>query len=312
MHAARDAVDQAASERSARLKGIALISGAFFLFSCLDATAKYLVQFMDPLQIAWARYAFHLVFALILLNPLTVPGVLASRHLPLEISRAVLLIGTTIANFFAVRYLQLAETVSIMFAGPFLVALLAGPLLGEWAGPRRWAAIIVGFLGVLVVTRPGTDAFHPAMIVSFLGVVCYAVYAIQTRMLAAYDSAETMIVYSAVFAVLALTPVVPFVWTSPDSALLWLLLVATGIFGGLGHYLLILAHRLAPAPVLAPFNYIQIVWMVALGFLVFGDVPGAWTIAGAGIVISSGLYLLYRERRTRPRQLRHTPRSGGT
>ena len=279
-----------------RLIAIGLMCGAVLCFSLLDVSAKWLTQSVDPLQIVFARYAVSMVLVLLLLNPVSHPGVLRTKRPWTQALRSLLLLGSTALNFFALKYLQLAETVSIMFATPLVVALVSGPLLGEWPGPRRLAAIGVGFLGVLVITRPGLGAMHPAALLVLMSCLCYAFYSLATRVLAAFDPPETTMVYSGVAGTLALAPLMPLVWITPSAPESWLLMLATGAFGGFGHWLLILAHRLAPATVLAPFIYSQIVWMIALGFLVFGQLPDRWTFAGAAIVIASGLYLLYRER----------------
>jgi drug/metabolite transporter (DMT)-like permease len=283
-------------DRRQRAVGIALICGAIVSFSCLDASAKWLNQSLDPILTVWVRYIGSIVFVSLFVNPWTTPGVTRTRRPWLQAGRSVLLLGSTALNFFALQYLQLTESVSIMFATPLLVALLAGPLLGEWAGPRRLAAIAVGFLGVLVVTRPGLGGLHPAAFLSLGGAVCYALYSITTRMLAGADSSATTMFYSGMAGVLLVTPLVPLVWSLPDAALGWMLMIVIGACGAFGHWLLILAHARAPAPVLAPFIYTQIVWMIILGFLVFGDLPDGWTLAGSAIVIASGLYLLHRER----------------
>jgi drug/metabolite transporter (DMT)-like permease len=279
-----------------RLIAIGLICCAVLLFALLDTSAKWLSGHMDPVQVVFARYAGSMVLVLMLLNPWSHPGVLRTRRPWLQGIRSLLLLGSTALNFVALKYLQLAETVSIMFAGPLLVALVAGPMLGEWPGPRRLAAICVGFLGVLVITRPGIGGMHPAALLSVLGCICYSFYALATRQLAAYDPPETTMVYSGVAGTLAVLPLIPFFWSPPQTPFVWLVMLGTGVFGGFGHWLLILAHRLAPATVLAPFIYSQIVWMIALGWLVFGQFPDGWTFVGATIVIASGLYLLYRER----------------
>jgi len=168
-------------------------------------------------------------------------------------------------------------------------------VLGEKVGWRRWGAIGVGFFGVLVVTRPGFGGMHPAALLSFAGAVCYALYAIATRILSRTDSSETTQFYTNVVGAVIMSAIVPFVWTKPDSTLTAGLMLLIGLLGGAGHYLLILAHRLAPASTLAPFIYTQMVWTTALGFAVFGDVPHRWTIIGGSIVVASGLYLLHRE-----------------
>jgi len=292
--ASLDAADEKA--RRDRLLAITLMCGALMCFACLDTSAKWLNRYMDPIQTVWVRYIGSILFVTALINPVTHPGALKSNRLALQLARSLLLFLSTILNFFALRYLQLVETMSILFSTPLIVALIAGPLLGEWAGPRRLAAIAVGFVGVLVVTRPGIGGLHPAALLSVAGAFCYALYSLATRVLAAHDSSETTMVYSGFAGVVLTTPIIPFVWTAPPSLMVWLVMFAVGAFGALGHWLLIVAHRYAPAPVRAPFIYTQIVWMIALGLIVFGDVPDAWTLTGAGIVVLSGLYLLYRER----------------
>lgn len=279
-----------------RLVAIGLICCAVLFFALLDTSAKWLSGSMHPIQTVFARYAGSMILVLMLLNPWSHPGVLRTRRPWLQGVRSLLLLGATALNFIALKYLQLAETVSIMFAGPLLVALVAGPLLGEWPGPRRLAAIGVGFLGVLVITRPGVGGMHPAALLCVFGTVCYSFYALATRQLAAFDPPETTMVYSGVAGTLAVLPLIPFFWTTPQTPFVWLVMLAMGALGGFGHWLLILAHRLAPATVLAPFIYSQIVWMIVLGWFVFGQFPDGWTFVGATIVIASGLYLLYRER----------------
>jgi drug/metabolite transporter (DMT)-like permease len=286
----------AAEARRARLTGIALMCGAVGCFSFLDASAKYLGRHVDVLEVVWARYTFGFILALIWSNPLTRPALLRTARPILQIGRSALLLGSTTLNFFALKYLQLDQALAIAFATPFLVAALSGPVLGEWVGPRRWAAIAVGFLGVLVVTRPGLNAVHPAALLSAAGSLCYAVYALTTRILARTDSNQTTLFYSNLVGAVVMLPVVAAVWTTPDSFLIGALMLAAGALASIGHYLLIVAHRLAPAAVLSPFMYTQLAWTVALGYAVFADVPNRWTLAGAGIVVASGLYLLHRER----------------
>ena len=289
----------ASHERAQRLTGIALMCGAVACFSLLDTTAKYLNLYMATLQIVWARYTGAFLFPLIVSNPWNRPGLLRTGQPALQIGRSFLLLGSTMCNFLALRYLQLDEAIAIIFSTPFFVAALSGPILGEWVRWRRWTAIGVGFLGVLVVARPGAGAFQPAALLSLAAALCYAFYSIVTRSLARTDSNETTLFYSNLVGVVALMPVVPIVWTTPTDPLVIALMVASGAMGSFGHYLLIAAHRLAPAAVLAPFIYSEIVQVIILGYLVFGDVPNRWTLVGCAIVVGSGLYILYRERRVR-------------
>ena len=279
-----------------RLSGIALMCGAVGCFAFLDATAKYLGRHMDVIEVVWARYTFGFLLALLWSNPLTRPGLMRTTRPALQIGRSALLLGSTMLNFFALRYLQLDQALTITFSTPLLVAALSGPVLGEWVGPRRWAAIGVGFLGVLVVTRPGFSAVPPAAALSAGGALCYAAYALSTRVLARTDSNQTTLFYSNLVGAVVMLPAVVAVWTPPESLTIVVLMLATGALASVGHFLLIAAHRLAPASVLSPFIYSQLAWTVGLGYVVFGDVPNRWTMAGAAIVIASGLYLLHRER----------------
>jgi drug/metabolite transporter (DMT)-like permease len=283
--------------RRQRLTGIALMCGAVAMFACLDTVAKYLNADMDSLQIAWARYTSALVLTLIVSNPLTHPALLRTKRLKLQITRSILLVASTAMNFLALRWLQLDEALSIIFTFPFIVAIVSGPMLGEWIGWRRWSAICVGFGGVLLITRPGFGGMHPAALITLVGTICYGFYAVITRIVSRVDSNQTSLFYANFIGALVMLPVIPFVWTTPKSWAIALMLMGTGVLGSTGHFFLISGHRLAPAAVLSPFVYTQLIWVVILGYLVFDHVPNSWTMAGAVIVISSGLYLLYRERK---------------
>lgn len=288
--------DDIRKQRRPRMIGIALMCGAVASFAVLDATAKYLGGHMDTLQVVWARYASAFLLTLLISNPVSHPGLLRTRRPILQIVRSALMLGSTLFNFIAFRYLQLDEALSIMFSTPFIVAILAGPFLDEWIGWRRWIAILFGFSGVLLVTRPGFGGMHWAALFSLVSAICYSLYIIITRILSRTESDQTTLFYSNLVGLIAMMPVLPFVWSTPENWFLIFLLIGFGAFGSFGHYLLIAGHRLAPASILAPFMYTQLVWATLLGFLIFGDVPSHWTLAGAVVVVASGLYLLYRER----------------
>lgn len=295
-----DAVSQVgpgktSAARRRRLTAIGLMLFALLLFAILDALAKYLGRTYHPAQIAWSRYAFHLVIALVIMNPFTARHVYRTKRPGIQLVRSFLLALSTLLNFWAVQTLRLDQVITITFAVPLLVAIFAGPLLGEWVGPRRLVAIIVGFSGVLLVTRPGFGEWHPAYLLSLGNALAYALYNVLTRKVSAHDSAHTSFLYLPMFGTLVLGLFMPQVWVWPD-AIGWAMLASTGALGGFGHYALIIAHGRAPAPVLAPFIYTQLMWMIALGWIVFGDRPDVWTLAGAGVVIGSGLYLFARER----------------
>jgi drug/metabolite transporter (DMT)-like permease len=286
-------------ERRRRLQSIGLMCGACACFACLDASAKYLNGYLDTLQVVWARYASAFLLTFAVSNPLTRPGLIVTTRPKLQIGRSLLLLFSTLLNILALRYLQLDQTVSILFSTPFFVTLLSGFVLGEWAGWRRWTAIAIGFSGVLLIARPGMGGMHPAALLCVAGAICYSVYNISTRVLSRTDSTETTLFYSNFVGSVAALPALPFVWKTPHEPLVIALMILIGAFGSLGHYLLIAAHRLASASVLAPFIYSQLIWATAAGFLAFGQLPSEWTLAGAAIVIGSGLYILYREHKLR-------------
>jgi drug/metabolite transporter (DMT)-like permease len=283
---------------SQRYAAIGLFMLALICFCFLDVIAKWLTPRIGTLEVTWARYVASVACVTLVLNPWTAPGVSRTSKPWLQFWRSVALFGSTMFNFLALRHLQLAEAMSIMFLAPLLIALAAGPLMGEWVGPRRMAAIGVGFIGILIIARPGFGGIHPSAGWSVAAVFCNAGYVLLTRALAAHDSSNTTMFYSGFAGVILLTPLMPFVWVWPESWTVIALMVLVGGFGALGHWFFIAAFRRAPAPILAPYGYALIVLMVTLGYLVFGDVPDRWTMIGSGVVIASGLYLLHRERVT--------------
>ncbi len=276
-----------------------MMCAAMVCFTGLDSSAKFLGRALPTVEVVWARYLVASVFALSATRAFARPRIFLSVRPGLQLVRSTLLFGSTMANFFALRQLQLAETSTIGFLQPLFVALMAGPLLGERVGGARLIAIGVGFLGVLVATRPGTAAFQPIVLASFTGVACSAGYALATRRLAAHDPPETTLIWTQVAGIATMTPLLPWVWVNPPDAWTWAVMAGMGAFASLGHGLLILAHQRAPAPVLTPFNYTQLLWMIVAGAVVFGDQPPPATLVGAGLVVACGLFLVMYERRGR-------------
>ncbi len=277
---------------------IALTCAASFLFAFLDTSAKYLatVAHVPILEIIWIRFVVNALLIAAMLGPNAVLRALPSNKLMNQLIRSIFLIGATAFNFVALQYLQLDQTATIFFLSPFIVAALAGPMLNEWIGWRRLFAICVGFTGVLFVTQPGFGGIHWAVSYSLLATLSYALYILWTRYLARYDDARTTLVYTPLAGAVFVAPFALANWQTPASAWVWFVLLSLGLLGGFGHWLVILAHERAPAPILAPFGYINIIYMIALGLTVFGDVPSWETLAGAAIIILSGVYLLFRER----------------
>jgi drug/metabolite transporter (DMT)-like permease len=282
------------------LRAIGLMCVAWCLFACLDTTAKYLgsATTLPSAQVVWMRFLGQFLGMVAVLGLLAVPDLLRTHKLKTQIARSFLLLGSTAFNFLALKHLRLDQTTTVGFLTPLTVALLAGPMLGEWIGWRRAIAILVGFGGILVAIRPGFADVHPAFLLSFASMLCYAVFSIVTRYLAAFDRAEVTLFYSLLAGTLVVAPFALADWVWPADSFTWVLLLSMGLYGGLGHYLFILAHRYAAASIIAPFLYISLLTHSTAGFLVFGHVPDAWTLSGAAIVIASGLYLLQRERAT--------------
>ncbi|MGE5641175.1 MAG: DMT family transporter [Clostridia bacterium] len=280
-----------------RLIGIGLSSLSFIAFTIIDGTAKWLVlNAMPVLMVVWLRFATHAVLATALLYPLRGRNLFRTSHWRWHIARAVMWMLMTGMNFWALQYLALTVTSSIFFTVPIITAVIGARMLGERIDARRWAAIAAGFAGVLVVVHPWGTAFHPAILLALANALLYALFNLMTRHLAAYDSPETIQYLPALVAAIGLTPFALASWHTPSGALEWTLACLMGIFGGAGHYVLALAHRYAPASVIAPFLYQQIFYMALFGYLVFGFVPGPTLWIGSGVVIASGLYLFARER----------------
>jgi drug/metabolite transporter (DMT)-like permease len=282
-----------------RLKAIGLMALATVCFAGLDSTAKYLVAVkgVPVAEVTWFRFLGHVVFSAVALWPFAFKPSLRSAKPLVQMFRSMLMVVTTGFNFVALKFLQLDQTVTIFFLTPLLVAALAGPLLDEWVGWHRVLAIVAGFLGVLLVMHPGFGTLHWAMLLVLVATFGYALYNLATRYLAAFDPPQVTQTYTPLAGVVIMAPFALAAWHWPPDEAVWVLLASLGIWGGLGHWFLILAHRSAPAPVLAPFIYLGLIWMSAAGYLIFGDVPTLWTLSGAAIVILSGLYLLARERK---------------
>jgi drug/metabolite transporter (DMT)-like permease len=287
-------------ERARRMEAIGLMCGSVACFAVLDSSVRYLavVAHTPVAQIIWVRLCEHLILSLGFLGPAVALKSWRSARPWGQILRSMFMLGTTAFNFSALQYLQLDQTVTFSFLAPFLIAALSGPILGEWLEWRRLVAVGVGFTGVLLVVRPGADGFHWAFLLCAAATLNGAFYNILTRLLARHDPPSVTQVYTPLAGVLFVAPFGLHVWRWPSEPLTWLLLGSLGFSGGLGHWLLIRAHQHAPAPILAPFTYVGLVYMALIEYAVFNEVPGQWTLAGGAVIISSGLYLLYRERKT--------------
>ena len=290
---------QPKSASAARLNapgiGILLILASTAFFSCSDIATKHLAGSLPAIEIAWLRY----IGFCVLMVPAAIakgPGRLLRTHRPgLQILRGLAMVLSAVLFTFSLRFLPVAEATATNFVSPLFITALSIPLLGEKVGWRRWTAALVGLLGVLIVVRPGTSAFHPAALLPILAALSWAGAAILTRKLSGGDKPATTLAYSALTGLAVLTLLVPFDWVLPD----WRELAVGALIGLVataGHWMIVLAYRQADASVLAPFSYMQLIGSGVLAFLIFGAIPDSWTFVGAGVIIASGLYTAHRER----------------
>lgn len=277
------------------LRGIALLVASTFFFSGADVLTKVLASSLPVIEIAWIRYV---TFTLLILPVLLSSGVAQatrSRRPGLQLVRGLATVVSALLFSASLPLLAVADATAINFVSPILITALSIPLLGEVVGWRRWTAAVIGLLGVLIVVRPGSGAFEAAAILPLLAAGSWAGAAVVTRMMSGTDRPITTLAYSAFVGTAVLSLMVPFVWVVPAWSDLGLG-VCIGILSTAGHWLVVLAYRHAAASRVAPFSYVQLIWAGALGFVVFGSVPDAWTVVGAGVIVLSGLYTAHRER----------------
>ena len=276
-------------------RGVLWILFAMMLFVGQDGLAKYLMSVSYPVeQVVWARFAFNMLFIVALFAG-RLPRVARSRNYRLQMWRSTLLLVTAFLFYTALRTVPLADASAIFYLSPVIVTALSMPILREHVGPRRWAGVVIGFLGALIIIRPGTEMMQPSMLLALAAACTLSLLQIATRQLSRYDGPMTSLFYTALVGALVMSALAPFHWSAPD-AWGWLLFCVLGLFGAASHYTMIKAFEAAPAPTIAPFIYSNLIWATALGFVVFGDLPDLWTVLGALIIAASGIYIFYRER----------------
>lgn len=279
-----------------RLFAIGIILVTYVFFTMCDVAAKWMVlSGMPPLQVAFGRYVVQLAFMLGLALPRLGLGAFKSSNALLLTVRGLLLLGMTALNFISLLYLPLTLTATIMFTIPLMITALSVPMLGEKVGWRRWAAILVGFAGIIIIVQPWDAQFHWAVFLSLACSLSGAFYFILTRKLAGKESALVMQLYVGAVGALALLPFVVTGWVWPGSTFMWIVFLSVGIAAMTGHQIAIIAHHYAPASVLAPFGYTQVIWMALASWLIFAEPPDLWMFVGTPIVVASGLYIWLRE-----------------
>ncbi|HET8995116.1 MAG TPA: DMT family transporter [Acetobacteraceae bacterium] len=282
-----------ASVQDAPLRGIALSLASTVLFASADTISKFLARSLPVIEIAWIRYVVFVGMAAWLACR---PGSrnLWPRNVPLQVARGLCLVGSAVLFVFGLRQMAMAEAATISFISPLLITVLSIPLLGERVGLRRWAAVVAGLAGVVIVMRPGLAGFQPAALYGVASSACWALALVITRRMAGSERPPTILLWSAGSGLLVLTLLLPWQAVLPTPAQLGLALVL-GVLASSGQWLVVLAFRHAPASLLAPFSYTQLLWSSFYGWLVFQALPDRWTLAGAAVIVASGLYTLHRE-----------------
>jgi drug/metabolite transporter (DMT)-like permease len=285
----------AASRPDEPLRGIALMIAAMAVFSAMDCASKVLAETYNPLMITWSRQ----VAQLLILAPLVLwigpMRCLRSAAPGAQALRGLMLYFSTVCFVSGLARLPLAEASAIGFVSPMFTTALSIPLLGEKVGIRRWLAILVGFVGVLIVIRPGTAAFDPAALFPIASASFWALALIVTRKMSHRDTPLTTLVYASLVGLVVASLPLPWFWAMPDPSALGLI-VLMGVLSLGGHYLLVQAFQLGSASILAPFAYSQMIWATIFGYVIFQNLPDGWTWAGAVVIILSGVYVWHRER----------------
>ena len=281
------------------LRGILLMCAGTAMFPFMNTAVKLLTVRYPVAEIVWARFTGHLIIMLIVFLPQYRWTLLRTRRPTVQIGRSVLMLISNMVFVMAIGRVPLATASAIGFTSPLIVTALSVPLLHESVGWRRWTAVLVGFGGALLVIRPGSGFHHPAVLLLLASALAYALYLIGTRWVSRYDNAATGIIFAALLGSLAMTVVLPFAFVMPRTLWDGLLFCSLGMFGGVGHYLIIRAFQLGPAAVIAPLGYVELIGTSTLGYLIFDNFPDLWTWVGAGVIIASGIYVAFRERRRR-------------
>ncbi|MEQ9641881.1 MAG: DMT family transporter [Alphaproteobacteria bacterium] len=273
-------------------RGIALMVLAMGVLAGMDAITKYLATRYDVPQILAIRFWIFLGFAAAMAGPRNVPTLLRSTMPWHQLARSLIIVVEVGVFVLSFRYLPLADVHAITGIAPLLVTALAVPMLGERVGIRRWSAVAVGFVGLLIIIRPGFGELDPYLLIPLGGAFLWALYQVLTRQVSR-DAPATSMLYMAGVGAIVMSFIAPFVWV-PPTLIDWGALIALGIIGSFGHYLFIRAFQAAPASVLQPFHYTALVWATLIGWTVFGDLPDGWTVAGGLVIAASGIYAILR------------------
>lgn len=274
--------------------GILFMLGGMFIFSAVDIQAKVLTETIHPIQIVWSRQ-LGLLIGIVIYILFRGFSVLKTKHLGLQITRGLLAASSATLFIVAVAYVPLADAVAVSFIAPFIVTLMGALILKEKVGIRRWTAVTIGFIGTLIVVRPGLGVVHPAVMLVMLAATFFAMRQVISRALSDTDKTVTTVAYTALVGSFVLSIPLPFVWEWPTTDQEIMLLVSIAIMAAAAEILVIKALEVAQAVVVAPVQYTLLIWGTMYGYLVFGQLPDGWTWVGALIIVSTGVYTLHRE-----------------
>lgn len=279
------------------LLGIVFMCLAGTLFPVMNGFAKILGADYSSLQVSWARAFGHILFMLAAFLPKYGLGMLRSRRPGIQLIRSCGLFTSNLCHFYAITFIPIAKAAAISLTAPLIVAVLAWPMLGERTTPARVASLVVGFIGVLIVIRPGSEVFHWASLLVLTSATSFAMYQILTRRISGVDPPETSAIYSSAVGAFGMLLVMPFVWQTPVGLGDVALFAGMGVLGAVGHYCIARALGYAPANVVSPFQYFQLIGSVAVGWFFFADWPDAATWIGGAIIVAAGLWLWFSQSR---------------
>lgn len=284
-----------APSASANPRAITLAVLAIFCFTCMDVCVKFISPITGAMPALWARYTVQMLLVLILVAP-RLRSVVRSHYPKLQITRSILLMMATFFYFLALGRIGLAEAAAVMSLNPMLITMGGAIFLGEALGQRRIAAIVVAMIGAFIIIRPGTDVFSPVALLPLCAATCFAAYTLITRRIGPDENVWTSLFYTGLVGTGILSLIVPFYW-QPLTLKAVALMGLIGLFGATGQMLLIRALSMAEAGLLAPFNYSGLVFSILFGLFLFAEVPDAWTVFGALVIVGAGLYVWHRETR---------------
>jgi drug/metabolite transporter (DMT)-like permease len=278
------------------LRSILAILFSVACFSVLNAISKTLSQHYPVVQVIWARYVFAFIFMMALFLPRSGLALFRWHNVGSQVVRGLLLFFSSFLYFHGIVYLPLATAASISLTSPLIVTALSARFLGEPVGVRRWIAVCLGFIGAVIVVRPGHENFEWHSLLIVASTLCSAFYQLFSRRYGQTERPDASATMATIVGTVVALPMLPFEWTTPAFGWDWVLFVAIGICAGVGHYFLTIAYSQAPAATVAPFNYVQLIGAAILGYLVFDNIPDFWTWVGAAVIVCSGLYLGHAER----------------